>query len=363
MKFSTSLHSYLLVFLMIPLLLPVPMSGAEEVCKAQKQDLVYEVSLPPQTKDEWLNEILKADLPDYKNGDQEALEAFIETSAKIASPHLMTLRDTLVDFGGEIQAALIRNLPQDPNVPATPVDRRTLDKTTFIAEAVSVGVASFLGGSLVSYPGEKQYSNPYFHEGFALKKGGSALNHCGTLLWHIDMSYCPLSFVPDLLMLCGIREGNDKKVKTMFMRATDVLQLVPASVERILRENRFKHKQPDWISTLKSKPKPVVVGSLMNPTILTSAAGNATAFDPDDLEAQQALEVLYGAIKKSETCGLAAYVHMQEGDLLVFDQKHMLHSRKAYSAPLFDGNDRILLRSYYLYDEELVDLLERQIHI
>jgi L-asparagine oxygenase len=345
----------------------VSMCMAEEVCKLQKQTFLHVWSLESEPTAAWLDDLLQLDHPDYKIYGQEPLEALIESSIGIASKHLgenntVMLRSKLADLGGMTHAVLVRNLPQDPNVPFTPVDgSRSLEKKTFVAEAVSIGLASLAGGSLVSYPGEKQYSNSFFHEGFALKEGGSAVNQKGTLPWHIDISYVPLSYAPDILVLYGVREGNDKEVKTKLLKATDVLRFVPSSVEQILRENRYKHKQPDWIDTLKPKAKPMIVGPSSNPTILAAAAGNSSAFNPNDHEAKDALDVLYGAIKEAETYGLAAEVHLREGDVLLFDQKHLLHTRKAYSAPLFDGNDRVLLRSYYVFDEELVQSMNRRI--
>ncbi|KAL3903073.1 MAG: hypothetical protein SGARI_005542 [Bacillariaceae sp.] len=64
--------------------------------------------------------------------------------------------------------------------------------------------------------------------------------------------------------------------------------------------------------------------------------------DTEDHKAWRAITWLHAAIDKAEAKGLAHKIHFRAGDLLIFRNQAVLHSRESSRPPTFDGTDRVL---------------------
>jgi L-asparagine oxygenase len=173
-----------------------------------------------------------------------SMRIFIEQAKGILTHYLQgsellekSLAD-LVDQRGALDAIILNNLPMDPLIPETPTDGSvTLNKPTFIAEAMLLAIGELAGTHAIGYSSEKHYSNPWVHEGFPRKGLVSALTATDQVPHHQDMSY--QTIIPDLLGLFCLREGQDLNVQTTLLDPLTVVEQLSENIEATLRQSRF----------------------------------------------------------------------------------------------------------------------------
>ncbi|MFI1018473.1 TauD/TfdA family dioxygenase [Streptomyces sp. NPDC020965] len=156
----------------------------------------------------------------------------------------------------------------------------------------------------------------------------------GMLDWH-----CEDSFRDDRCDYAGLLcLRGDPSGASMYAQAKDV----PLSADAIetLREPRF-HVRPDPAHVLPGKVQmrriAILSGSESAPEIAYDTH-HIAPIDDDDLEAADALRELGACLAK-----VAVSHVMERGDLLIFDNKRVVHARTPFDAR-FDGTDRWLMR-------------------
>mmetsp|Transcript_13766 Transcript_13766/g.34596 ORF Transcript_13766/g.34596 Transcript_13766/m.34596 type:complete len:426 (+) Transcript_13766:141-1418(+) len=284
-------------------------------------------------------------------------KGFIQDAKDILSPYVTRDGDLLQTLNGlvaeaelgstSIDAIVFENLPLDPFVPSTPIEEsvRSLNKPTYIAEAMLMAMGELAGAYVVGYKAETEYSNPWAHEGFPRPgNGGSALTSTsGMLNHHQDMSYQRV--IPDLLGLICLREGDDSSLRTTIGSVENIIQLLPKDVVSILRQERFKiTASTQWVDA----------GSIGDHTVRTRALLEGTSLHLPvrwdnmvgiDREASQAIESLRNILQIAKPSG----VHLREGEMIIFNNQKVIHGRTPYQNLKFDGqSDRVVIRSYFV---------------
>lgn len=302
---------------------------------------------------------LESELAHLQWNDKDSIfntKIFIQEAKDILAPYVANdknLRGILSHLVSDnapdstsIDAVVFENLPMDPYVPPTPTDElvRSLQKPTFVAEAILLAIGELAGTYTVGYKAETEYSNPWAHEGFPRPgPGGSALTSTvGTLNYHQDMSYHGV--IPDLLGLICLREGGDPDVDTTLISIEKVIQRLPKHVVLILRQDRFKiTASAQWVDVSAvddgvAKARAILDGTSLH---LPVHWENMVGIDP---EATQAIESLRKVLLGAEPSG----VHLRNGSMVLFNNQKVVHGRTPYQSLKYDGSDRVVIRSYFV---------------
>jgi hypothetical protein len=130
-------------------------------------------------------------------------------------------------FGFEIFQSICLFLPILPNGAVS------LEKKTYVAEAMFVAFGELTFSLIVGYSSERKYFNPWIHEGFPqATPGGLALTKASDLSFHHDMSYHPEA--PDILGLINLREGHDRQLRTELIDNREILETLPDTIVAML---------------------------------------------------------------------------------------------------------------------------------
>lgn len=312
-----------------------------------------------------MKKTLERELGDLRwnsQGSVSDLTTFIEDAKKVVSSRMITdnsvLRRALVDLASETgptDAVVLYNLPMDPYIPPTPTDGKvTLDKPTSVAEAILVATGELSGTYTIGYRSETHYSNPWVHEGFARNGDGlSALTAVEEVELHQDMSYQKI--IPDLLGLVCIREGYDTEVQTTIVNNDAIINRLSDDVLKILREKRFRIAAPtQWVDTTEvdlNGLRPILEKRTIH---LPVHWDNMIGIDDG---ANQALGMLKKVLREVEPVG----VHLVDGMMLLFNNQKVVHGRTVYTDLRFDGDDRVVYRSYFARHLGRFDLDTRMI--
>ena len=353
---------------------------AEPSATARDPSSVRVFTLPDTLRLELEKELLRPKVAvDVTN--LQSLEAFIAQVKDIVRSHISTwdpnVLETLQSLAkpstsGSAAAVLFRNLPLDPYVPPTPTDgSTTLQKPTFVAEAMLLAIGELSGASVVGYASETQYSNPWVHEGFPYPRQqqqqggvsitstaatGSALTMRKGMSHHQDMSYHP--HPPDLLGLYCLREGHDKTLQTTIILNQDIVDRLPADALQILMEDRFQIHASAWVDGFDGGREGRSIIMPITSSTATTADNDAGGGKRDlsialpvdwtnmvglDEEATAALEALGSAINSAPQYP----IHFVEGDMLLFNNRRVVHARSDYTDLRLDGGDRVVDRAYF----------------
>lgn len=239
-------------------------------------------------------------------------------------------------------ALLIRGLPVDHQLPDTPWDGgRAVEKTTFVSEAVLLGLTQFLG-------------HPF---GFTALKGGEIVHNICPVRgsegsqsnegserdfdFHIESAFSELR--ADHLALFCLRSDHGGEAKTTLLSAQRAYERLAPEVQVELRKPHFVTVAPESWKALhaegkSSAPRPVVLG----PEGMIELCANLQSTRGTTPEAQAALEALGNVLRDPS---LEEYVRLRPGDLLLVDNRKALHGRSVFK-PRYDGQDRWLQRVY-----------------
>eukprot|EP00535_Pseudo-nitzschia_heimii_P007944 CAMPEP_0197176452 /NCGR_PEP_ID=MMETSP1423-20130617/2379_1 /TAXON_ID=476441 /ORGANISM="Pseudo-nitzschia heimii, Strain UNC1101" /LENGTH=324 /DNA_ID=CAMNT_0042625833 /DNA_START=461 /DNA_END=1435 /DNA_ORIENTATION=- len=316
---------------------------------------------------------LQDKLAELKWTDKESIidtKVFIQEAKEAIAPYvtidvdlLRKLRELLVDSGPRwtsIDAIVFENLPTDPYVPPTPTDAsmRSLNKATYVSEAMLMAMGELAGTFVVGYKAEIEYSNAWAHEGFPRPGAdGSALTSTtGMLDHHQDMSY--QRKIPDILGLICVREGDDSSLKTTLVSTENIVQFLPKHIESILRQNRFMiSSSAKWIDVDKIDGDAVQIRALLEGASLHLPVRweNMIGIDP---EASQAIEILRQILLDVKPSG----VHLRDGEMILFNNQKVVHGRTPYQNLKYDGiSDRVIIRSYFVKQLDAVGMESRMI--
>ncbi|WP_105901874.1 TauD/TfdA family dioxygenase [Vibrio gangliei] len=243
-------------------------------------------------------------------------------------------------------ALIIRGLPVDNNLCATPYNGYIPPSKIPLASAIHIGIYQLAGIEPVSYQSENN-GFLFRHVVPALNAQNEKSSHGSTFTFghHVDNPDLPLaceritdrSGCPEFLSLMALR--SDLKVKSNFILLDDLIGYLSHGVVNELCQPNFCINRPDSFSQSRSSRLPILVidqNGLMlcrydkeNTTPLTESAAAALVM----LEAQLQNE------------SLKHYMVYQPGDLLVIKNQRLLHSREGFKSRS-DGSDRWLIRMF-----------------
>ena len=200
-----------------------------------------------------------------------------------------------------------------------------------------------LGISPVTYQGEN--NGLLFRKVTPIKSFEHTQSSLGAkehLGFHVDNNHMALSnehnntgsVSPDYLSLFCIR--NDEAISTDLSDIPLALSQLSAKEIAILKSPRFRITYPDSFD---------VQGDIVAPVIVENENGLCSRFDaaftkPVDNEAQQVFNKLNHYLKAFQI-----NVNLNSGDLLIFRNQKMAHSRQSFT-PQYNGYDRFLLRVF-----------------
>ncbi|HTQ81065.1 MAG TPA: DUF4350 domain-containing protein, partial [Thermoanaerobaculia bacterium] len=274
-------------------------------------------------------------------------EAFV-LEAKLAFHELpKRLRRTLVEFAqkGNVDGALLlRGLPRDREIPPTP--RRSgerASKPTHASELWLCAVAAALGEP-VGYLQEKQ--GRIFQDVFPTPANADKLSSESSSIlldFHTEIAFHP--FMPDYILLYGLRQDPDCAARTIFSSVRRFIHLLDPADRDTLFANLFKtgvdYSFGNTAETRGAGPLvSVLYGDRQDPFLrydLDLMVGQTPA-------ACRALEVvreLVNDVKRDVT--------IEPGSLLVIDNRRSVHARSNFKA-YYDGRDRWLQRMAVVRD-------------
>nr|WTA64372.1 TauD/TfdA family dioxygenase [Micromonospora sp. NBC_00855] len=239
-------------------------------------------------------------------------------------------------------ALLLRNVPVDERLPATPTDGYLPDwRAAGIATAAQLMVMSHLG-DIIGYADEKrgrvvQDVAPIAGAEHQQENSGSAY-----LELHTENGFHP--FKPDFLSLLCLRPDHDRSGQTLTGTATHVRpQLSPSCVD-VLRQPLFRIQFSSSFAQLGSSGYSEPVAVLSGPVDDPELTADFHAMEPMTDEARHALEELEAVLTPS-----LASVVLDTGSLLVVDNWRAVHGRTGFTAR-HDGADRWLRRCFTVAD-------------
>lgn len=281
-----------------------------------------------------VEKLIRSMVPPYR---PEVYDAFV-SGCNAAAASLPQGVHQWRDQVRERRVGLIRNLPLDQLLPATPTVRYAADDLSMLADSV-IGTLSALFGTVYTIEGKgtgRHIHNmyPVIGDEYTQLASSSKVE----LEWHVEEAFHPAR--PCWLSLLCLR--GDSEAATTVARARD-LQLDPDTA-RVLRECRFKLRIDETYGD--RAPSEYVFTSVLNgpvndPEIILDPA--YTVFE-DDVETE-----VVAAVGRA-----AEQVHgrftLSPGDLLVFDNRRVVHGRTSF-LPRLDGTDRWLKRVFVLNNE------------
>lgn len=237
------------------------------------------------------------------------------------------------DVGNLEGVLLLRGLPRDAYIPATPLEPN-LDarRETYLAEYYMGTIAKVLGEP-VSYLQEKD--GKLFHGLYPLRDEAFKQTNASSatfLKFHTEVAFHPhmLSYV----ILCGLRQDRERAARTIF-----------SSIRRVLRHLTLAHRRELSIPQFKTRVD-ASFGGGEGPTLAVLSGDPADPFlrfDDDFMsaktpEGERALAALRAAVEKEQR-----EIAVGPGDMLVIDNRRAVHARSIF-LPHYDGEDRYLLR-------------------
>ncbi|MCZ7421948.1 TauD/TfdA family dioxygenase [Verrucosispora sp. WMMA2121] len=252
------------------------------------------------------------------------------------------LRRTLREFrrdSGPGGALLLRNLPLDENLPATPTeDNSVLRKATVSATALML-VAHGLGDPAAFRP-EKAgalVQNVVPVPGREDVQGNAGSVH---LTFHTENAFHPHR--PDFVKLLCVRSDHEKIAELRLVCSRQLLPKLSEEALEVLRSPRFVTAAPPSFGGASgaAEPHAVLSGDPADPDLRIDEAATV----PLDGDAEAALRELS---KWFEDLHMA--IRLRPGDLAIVDNRVTVHGRSAFT-PRYDGRDRWLQRTFVLAD-------------
>jgi L-asparagine oxygenase len=257
----------------------------------------------------------------------------------------------VLDFGRHVDTpgvTLVRNLPVDPNLPATPIDGGpSTHKKTFVAEAALLGLSQLLGEP-VGFTTEK--GGRLVHDVVPVSAGATTQTNQSShvfLNFHNDIVYDEVGRYdvsnPDFLVLNCLRQDAGKEAVTYYADARDISHGLDPHIVQTLRAPLFRMNAPGSYvrdvangADVLSNPSAVISGPPHSPEIVVSANGVHGLTQ----EAEQALTDLQRACQT-----VAHQVRLESGTALLINNRKGLHARSQFFAQ-HNGRDRWLQRTY-----------------
>ncbi|HEX8697358.1 MAG TPA: TauD/TfdA family dioxygenase [Myxococcaceae bacterium] len=237
---------------------------------------------------------------------------------------------------------VLRGLPQDQNLPPTPLDSRRPRVDYFlIGEWFSAAISKALGepfGMLQQNEGELiQHNSPVkLHE--TAQSGESSK---AELMFHTDGSFLPLT--PDYNVITCLRPDQAREAVTSFTSLDDILAELPSHLRTVLAQPRFLAEGVEYdydeVNDRGNRHHLVAIlrgGTKEQPFIFYDQDIHR-ATDDETREALAALDALLESKAKN--------VKLEAGDTVLFDNRRCVHKRSPFAAH-YDGKDRWCMLTY-----------------
>lgn len=286
---------------------------------------------------------------------QVSLDPFTDFETFFAEARLLfhemprRIRRALLEFSKRSNtdgALLLRNFPCDPELPPTPTrSGERVRKPTCASELWLCCVASALGEP-VAYLQEKQGS--IFQDVFpTLQNADKLSSESSSILldFHTEIAFHP--YMPEYLLLYGLRQDPDKRARTIFSSVRRFFHLLPPGVRDTLFSDLFR-TGVDYsfgnVDELKGAGPLVSVlfGDRLDPFLRY----DLDLMEGETAEARHALQVVRDLVNQ-----MKRDVVIEPGSLLVLDNRRCVHARSDFKA-YYDGRDRWLQRMAVVRDLE-----------
>ncbi|MEU7177575.1 MULTISPECIES: TauD/TfdA family dioxygenase [Streptomyces] len=261
------------------------------------------------------------------------------------------LLQQILDFGRHADTpgvGYVRNLPVDPELPATPTDGGpACGKRSYVAEGVLLGLSGLLGEP-VGFLTEK--NGQLIHDVVPVPSGATSQTNQGStvfLNFHNDIVHDAGGRYdvsnPDFLVLNCLRADHEGVAATHYADARDIARALDAHTLEVLRSPLFRLNAPgsyvrDVVGGSEVLSDPVgLIGGPQDAPEISSSANGVRALTK---EAEAALVRLQAACREA-----AHEVHLRPGEALLINNRKGLHARTRFT-PRYDGSDRWLQRTY-----------------
>ena len=241
--------------------------------------------------------------------------------------------------GNSYGALLIRNVPIDPVIGATPPRGETIDwHQVPIASVVQLAMTARLG-DVIAFADEK--NGRLLQDVVPVPGAEGRQENSGTTFMelHTENGFHP--YKPDFVTLLCLRPDHERLACTLTASVHRLLPRLSPQCLRTLREPVFRIRFASSFAVGgHSEPLAALPGPAHHPDLIA----DFHAMDPLTEAARRALEevkaaiphVLFGAV-------------LDAGDLLVVDNRVALHGRRGFDAR-HDGRDRWLRRCFAAVD-------------
>ena len=235
---------------------------------------------------------------------------------------------------------LIKGLPIDPNLPASPTDgKRPVTKSSWISEATLLGTLGVVRLEAFSYAEQK--SGALVQEIVPVNGLESSNSNAGRTSFgpHSDDASLLRSYRPEGIALLCLR--NDSQTKTWFASIDDILEAIDPYYVDILRSRSYRVRTPESFNYFEGKiifsePRQIISKGLQGQDEIAVALYNVQPSNNAE-ELQMALNALRLVLKPP----VAKAVILEPGDLFIFSNVRGLHFRDSIVG------ERWLQRTYF----------------
>lgn len=275
--------------------------------------------------------------------DDEELLIRCEVALGRASRELVAALLSFRVAGSQDGILLLRGLPVDRRLPATPSDGAYHGpwRSLAVSTVAQLMVMSALG-DVIAYEDEK---DGRLVQDIAPMPGAEARQeNTGSCLLelHTEDGFHPNK--PDFVSLLCLRADHERRALTVAGGVRNVLGRLDPRAVRTLREPLYRIRLASSFvgcgRAVRSAPLPVLSGAAEDPELCV----DFHAMEPLTHAAAAALEQLRGHMIDA-LVGTA----LEPGDLLVIDNRKAVHGRTGFT-PRYDGSDRWLRRCFSVAD-------------
>lgn len=257
------------------------------------------------------------------------------------------IRRRLVEFahsGNADGVLMLRNLPVDPDLPPTPTrSGEWVKKPTFASELWLSSIAASLGEP-VGYLQEKQ--GRLFQDLFPTPANADKLSSESSAIlldFHTEIAFHP--FMPDYLLLYGLRQDPNREARTIFSSVRRFFHLLTPGDRDTLFADLFLTGVDYSFGNLEERRGAgplvsVLYGDRLDPFLrydLDLMVGQTPA-------ARHALQVVRELVNDVQRD-----VIIEPGSLVIIDNRRAVHARSHFTA-YYDGRDRWLQRMAVVRD-------------
>jgi hypothetical protein len=257
------------------------------------------------------------------------------------------IRRQLIEFSQKSNVdgvLMLRNLPLDRGLPATPTKTgEKWEKPTRASELWLCAVAAALGEP-VGYLQEKQ--GRIFQDVYPTSVNADKLSSESSSIlldFHTEIAFHP--FMPDYILLYGLRQDPLKEARTIFSSVRRIFNLLTPGDRDTLFLDLFRTGVDYSFGNFEEKQGAgplvsVLYGDRLDPFLrydLDLMVGETPA-------ARHALQVVRELVNKVKRDAV-----IEPGSLLVLDNRRCVHARSHFTA-FYDGRDRWLQRMAVVRD-------------